>query len=83
MAHIRKKEKEEVECPPPPDLNYLQIHWYFGNKAAYLKLNANLPDPLNFIPFGTMRYSSFAINLINIHKYYLHMTCICLFPNKA
>ena len=23
--------------------------------------NPNLPDPMNFVPFGTMRYSPFAI----------------------
>ena len=45
--------------------------------------NPNLPDHLNFNPFGTMRYSSFAFNSINIHKYNLHMTCICLFLNEA
>ena len=39
-------------------------------------LNPNLPDPLNIFPFGTMRYSSFAIDLINICKHNLHMTCI-------
>ena len=36
-------------------------------------VNPNLPDPVNFIPFGMMRYSIFAINLINIHEHTLHM----------
>ena len=29
-----------------------------------------------------MRYLSFTINLINIHKHNLHMTCICFCVNK-
>ena len=46
-------------------------------------LNPNLPAPVNFVPFGTMTYSPFDINLMS-------MTCIkfvylyfCLFLNKA
>ena len=46
-------------------------------------LNPNLPDPLNCVPFGTMRYPIFAINLINFHEHNLHMIWICLFQNKA
>ena len=29
-------------------------------------LNPNLPDPVNFVPFGTMRYSIFDINLMSL-----------------
>ena len=46
-------------------------------------VNPNLLDPVNFVPFGKIRYSNVAINLINIHEYNLPMTCICLFLNKA
>ena len=47
-------------------------------------VNPNLPPPpVNFVPFGTMRYSPFDINLTSITciKFvYLHF---CLFLNKA
>ena len=39
------------------------------------QFDPNLPDPLNFVPFGTMRYSPFDINLISITTYYLYI-CI-------
>ena len=29
-------------------------------------LNPNLPDPMNFVPFGTMRYLSFDIKLMSL-----------------
>ena len=38
-------------------------HW---NIHYYSIINPNLPNPMNFIPFGMMRYSSFDINLMSI-----------------
>ena len=29
-------------------------------------LNPNLPDPMNFVPFATMRYSIFDVNLMSL-----------------
>ena len=56
--------------------NYLSLSW--------LSICPYLPDPTNFVPFGMMRYSDFAINLINnVHEYNLPMICICLLLNKA
>ena len=37
-------------------------------------VNPDLPDPVNFIPFGTMKYSIFDINLIS-HEPNLHIIC--------
>ena len=37
-----------------------------GTSRLSFKVNPNLPDPVNFVPFGTMRYSPFDINLISI-----------------
>ena len=40
----------------------------------------NFPDPVNFVHFGTMKYSIFNINLISNHEHYLHMNLhICIF----
>ena len=46
--------------------------------------NPSLPDPVNFVPFGMMKYSFFEINL-NAHEHNLHMICIFafLFLNKT
>ena len=59
------------------------IKGFFPNVKAYhyQGINPNLLAPVNFIPFGMMRYSIFAIN--HIHEHNLHMICICLFLNKA
>ena len=53
------------------------------SKLQYLKkqktgslLNPNLPNSVNFVPFGMMSYSLFDINLINIHEHDLHIICI-------
>ena len=43
--------------------------------------NPNLPDPVNFVPFGTMRYSPFDINLISITCIlfvYLYFCCFLI-----
>ena len=45
--------------------------------------NSNLPDPMNFVPFGTMRYSPFDINLISITCILFVYLYFCLFLNKA
>ena len=45
--------------------------------------NPNLSDPANFISFETMRYSIFAINLINSQEYKYAYDCLCLFLNKT
>ena len=39
-------------------------------------INPNLPDPVNFVLFGMMRYSIFTISFINIHENNLYMICI-------
>ena len=36
-------------------------------------IDPDLPNPVNFLPFGTIRYSNFAANLINIQEHDLHM----------
>ena len=36
-------------------------------------LNPNLPVPMNFVPFGTMRYSLFDVNLMSIISYNLYI----------
>ena len=48
-------------------------------------LNPNLPDLMNFVPFGMMWfiYSIFAINLNDIHEHNLNMICTYMFLNKA
>ena len=46
-------------------------------------LNPNLPDPVNFVPFGTMRYSPFDINLISITCMLFVYLYFCLFLYKA
>ena len=46
-------------------------------------VNPNLPDPVNFVPFGTMRYSPFDINLIGITCILFVYLYFCLFLNKA
>ena len=43
----------------------------------------NLPDPVNFVPFGMMRYSPFNINLISITCILFVYLYFCLFLNKA
>ena len=40
-----------------PHIMYVLPLFLEGQYVAYL--NPNLPDPLNFVPFGTMRYSPF------------------------
>ena len=45
--------------------------------------NPNSPDPVNFVPFGTMRYSPFDINLISITCILFVYLYFCLFLNKA
>ena len=61
--------------------------WWVGAYGGYLNEygNPNLPDPMNFVPFGTTRYSLFAINLINIHEkiIWIEYLSFCLFLNKA
>ena len=59
--------------------NIITIYIYY--RTNYF--NPNLPAPVNFVPFRTMTYSPFDINLMS-------MTCIkfvylyfCLFLNKA
>ena len=52
-------------------LKIIDIFFPFFNENSILKqlsetLNLNLPDPMNFIPFGTMTYSLFDINLMSI-----------------
>ena len=47
------------------------------------KLIPNLPDPLNFVPFGTMRYSPFDINLTSLTCILFVYLYFCLFLNKA
>ena len=47
------------------------------------RINPNLPDPVNFVPFGTMRYSPFDINLISIICILFVFLYFCLFLNKA
>ena len=62
------------------------ILWSMNKSTIVLNipgLNPNLPEPVNFVPFGTMKYSPFDINLISITciKFvYLHFW---LFLNKA
>ena len=45
-------------------------------------INPNLPDPVNFVPFGTMRYSPFDINLISITCILFVYLYFCLFLIK-
>ena len=57
-------------------------------KKKYTKIgagsfNPNLPDPVNFVPFGTMRYSPFDINFISITCILFVYLYFCLFLNKA
>ena len=55
------------------------MYWYSFKVCGFTNdFNSNLPDPMIFAPFGTMRYSIFAINLIDTHDHYLHMIYICL-----
>ena len=64
----------------PSDLALVFLHFklirhslvFIGSGA----LNSDLSDHVHFIPFGRMRYSIFAISLINIHEHNLHMICI-------
>ena len=46
-------------------------------------LNPNLPGPVNFVPFGTMRNSLFDINLISITYIKFVYIYFSLFLNKA
>ena len=46
--------------------------------TRYVTFYPNLHNPVNFIPFG-MIIHFFDINLINIHKHNLHMTCLLVF----
>ena len=46
-------------------------------------INPNLPDPVNFVPFGTMTYSPFDINLMSITCIKFVYLYFCLFLNKA
>ena len=55
------------------DMYLLQIYTQHLNKETGMKLNKscvifnpNLPNPVNFVPFGTMRYTIFDINLMSI-----------------
>ena len=45
--------------------------------------NPNVPAPVNFVPFGTMRYSPFDVNLISITCILFVYLYFCLFLNKA
>ena len=45
------------------------------NCIHYLLLQPYLSDPVNFVPFGVIRYSIFTVNLINIHEHNLHRIC--------
>ena len=58
-------------------LGQLHINFEFGKKSIFHQsvkiwnnipnnINPNLPDPVNFVPFGTMTYSPFDINLMSI-----------------
>ena len=57
------------------------------NRSTYISkgllFNPNLPGPVNFVPFGTMRYSPFDINLISITCILFVYLYFCLFLNKA
>ena len=55
--HKKKKKKKRVflTCP---------CHNIYRDEAV--GLNPNLPAPLNFVPFGTLTYSPFVINLMSI-----------------
>ena len=50
---------------------------------SLVSFNPNLPYPLNFVPFGTMRYSPFDINLISTTCILFVYLYFCLFLNKA
>ena len=47
------------------------------------RFNPNLPGPVNFVPFGTMRNSRFDINLISITYIKFVYLYFSLFLNKA
>ena len=57
--------------------------WALGdeNVIGIRAFNCNLPDPVNFVPFGMMRCSIFAINLIihlsMIYKWFAYV-CFCI-----
>ena len=48
-----------------------------------VSFNPNLPDPVNFVPFGMMTYSPFDINLMSITCIKFVYLYFCLFLNKA
>ena len=52
-------------------------------RGTLYAVNPNLPDPLNFVPFGTMRYSPFDISLISITCILFVYLYFCLFLSKA
>ena len=54
----------------------------FVRLFVFTYLNPNLPDPVNFVPFGTMRYSPFDINLISITCILFVYLYFCLFLIK-
>ena len=85
IAH--KNANFKLACSIPLNLLHtfqLKNLWYGGKSGGKkITVNPNLPAPVNFVPFGTMTYSPFDINLMS-------MTCIkfiylyfCLFLNKA
>ena len=66
------KWNSEVYCVPV-------IYEHNSTKNTLSNFNPNLPDPVNFVPFETMRYSLFDINLIYFHEHNLHMICMIVF----
>ena len=84
MSTILKFDFQKRKQLHFPEVNYLNYKKR-PNFACdnYIFLNPNLPDPLNFVPFGTMRYSPFDINLISITCILFVYLYFCLFLNKA
>ena len=59
------------------------IHQLFFGLIQFILFNPNLPDPVNFVPFGMMTYSPFDINLMSITCIKIVYLYFCLFLNKA
>ena len=44
---------------------FLKFKFSLPNINSVYKINPNLLDPVDFVPFGKIKYSIFDINLIN------------------
>ena len=79
--YIRTQTKEKTS--KTSNITYIKLP--FSHTILHLNchLNPNLPDPVNFVPFGTMTYSPFDINLMNITWIKFVYLYFCLFLNKA